>query len=166
VDYVLSLAEAGMAEMRSLIFELRPESLATEGLVSALAKQVAATTARYAIEVTATLGEEPQAPLPSKEALFRIGQEALHNVVKHARATRVDLRLASNGSALELEVTDNGIGFDPEADFAGHLGLRSMRERAARLGGELTIESSPGGGVRVCARLPTQQAGPQPSRAS
>jgi signal transduction histidine kinase len=154
IDYVLSLAEAGLAEMRALIFELRPESLETEGLVAALQKQAAATRARYGIAVDEVLGDEPDAPLPVKETAYRIAQEALHNVVKHAKASRVELRLALNGNALELEVADDGIGFDPEADYAGHLGLRSMRERAARLGGELTIESPPGGGARVRARLP------------
>jgi signal transduction histidine kinase len=157
IDYVLSLAEAGLTEMRALIFELRPESLETEGLVVALQKQVAATRARHGLAVDEALGDEPEAPLPVKEALYRIAQEALHNVVKHARAGRVQLRLASIGGALELEVVDDGIGFDPDADYAGHLGLRSMRERAARLGGEVTIDST-AEGTRLRARLPVAAA--------
>ncbi len=86
LDYVLSLSEAGLAEMRALIFELRPESLESEGLMAALEKQAAALRARHEIPVEADLCEEPEASLDEKEAVYRIAQEALHNVVKHARA--------------------------------------------------------------------------------
>jgi signal transduction histidine kinase len=154
VDYILSLAEAGLAEMRSLIFELRPESLATEGLVAALDKQVAAGRARYGIAIDADIGDEPDAPLETKEALYRIAQEALHNVVKHARATHVTLSLAREDSTLKLQIVDNGAGFDPGADFAGHLGLKSMRERAALLGGTLEVTSGAGQGTTIIATLP------------
>jgi signal transduction histidine kinase len=92
LDYVLSLAGAGLAEMRALIFELRPESLEAEGLVAALEKQAAALQARHEIPVQATLGREPDLPLEAKEALYRIVQEALHNTVKHAHASRVNLK--------------------------------------------------------------------------
>jgi signal transduction histidine kinase len=153
LDYVLSLAEAGLAEMRALIFELRPESLETEGLVAALEKQIAMTSARYNIAVAADLGAEPEVPIEMKECLYRIGQEALHNMVKHAEATEVTVKLRSEGGAVELTVTDNGKGFDPAGDFAGHLGLRSMRERCAAVGGEVAIESSEGHGTTVRARL-------------
>jgi len=154
IDYVLSLAEAGLAEMRSLIFELRPESLEAEGLVAALEKQIAATRARYGIEVEATLGAEPAAPPAVREAVYRIAQEALHNVVKHAQATKVGLTLSSNERQVELEVRDNGSGFDAAGEFPGHLGLRSMRERATRLGGELSIRSGRRSGTRVRLRIP------------
>ena len=93
LDYCLSLAEAGLAEMRALIFELRPESLEEEGLVAALTKQSAALRARHSFTVETSLGEEPQIPLQVKEALYRIAQEALNNVVKHAHASRIDLNL-------------------------------------------------------------------------
>jgi len=155
LNYILQLAEAGLAEMRALIFELRPESLATEGLVAALEKQTAATRDRYSIEVVADLPEEPSLPLPAKEALYRIGQEAMHNTVKHARATRIDLTLAvSNGDTVSLRVQDDGIGFDPNGSFPGHLGLHSMRERIERLGGTLSITSARGQGTSITAVLP------------
>jgi PAS domain S-box-containing protein len=86
LDYVLSLADAGLAEMRALIFELRPESLETEGLIAALEKQASALRARHEVEVEAVLCDEPNVSLEKKEALYRITQEALHNTVKHARA--------------------------------------------------------------------------------
>lgn len=154
LDYVLSLAEAGMAEMRTLIFELRPESLESEGLVAALEKQVTALEARHGIRVEHRFCEEPDASLPAKETVYRIAQEALHNVVKHARAKKVRVSLVCDPERMEIEVSDDGVGFDPNGDFPGHLGLRSMRERAARSGGAFEIESVPGGGTRVRVRIP------------
>jgi signal transduction histidine kinase len=153
LEYVLSLAEAGLTEMRALIFELRPESLETEGLVTALNQQAAALEARHELPVHTTLGEEPDLPLETKEALYRIAQEALHNTVKHAHASRADLKLESDAEGIALEVSDDGVGFDPEGSFSGHLGLKSMRERATSLGGTLRVESAPGEGTTVRVRI-------------
>jgi PAS domain S-box-containing protein len=153
LEYVLSLAEAGMTEMRALIFELRPESLETEGLIAALKQQAAALEARHEIPVEVALGEEPDLPLETKETLYRIAQEALHNTVKHARASRADLKLECDAQGIVLEVSDDGDGFDPSEDFSGHLGLKSMRERAARLGGTLRVESVPGEGTNIRVRI-------------
>jgi signal transduction histidine kinase len=152
VEYVLSLAEAGLAEMRALIFELRPESLEIEGLVAALDKQVAATAARYGIEVTADLSDEPEMSLAQKEIFYRIGQEALHNVVKHARASKASVRLARDNGSFVLEVADNGVGFETGHSFPGHMGLVSMSERAQSIGAELQVESAPGKGTKVKLR--------------
>jgi signal transduction histidine kinase len=154
LDYVLSLADAGMAEMRALIFELRPESLETEGLVAALEKQAAALRTRHEIEVEVTLCDEPEASLPAKEAVYRITQEALHNTVKHARASNVKIKMVCTPERVTLEISDDGLGFDAGGDFPGHLGLRSMRERATRLGGTLEIESAPDRGTRIRAQIP------------
>jgi signal transduction histidine kinase len=154
LNYVLSLAEAALAEMRALIFELRPESLATEGLVTVLTKQAAALQARYGVEVHTELCDEPDVPLKVKQELYRVAQEALHNTAKHAHAGRVDLRLNWTPEAIVLEICDNGIGFDPAGSFPGHLGLHSMRERVTHLGGMLQIESAPGQGTRIHLRLP------------
>ena len=154
VEYVLSLAEAGLAEMRSLIFELRPESLESEGLVAAIRKQAAVQEARHGIAVTCDLGDEPDVSPEAREAVYRIVQEALTNTLKHAKAANVRVTLRPEKGRLLAEVADDGIGFDPDRDYAGHLGLHSMRERAARLGGELRIESNPGSGTRVSAEVP------------
>jgi signal transduction histidine kinase len=156
LEYVLSLAQAGLAEMRALIFELRPESLETEGLVAALEKQAAALRARHEIRVRTDLCEEPGASPETKEALYRIAQEALHNTVKHARAKAVEVKVSCDPAGVTLEVSDDGVGFDATGDFPGHLGLRSMRERASRLGGSLEVESNPGEGTRIRARIPTR----------
>ena len=153
VDYVLQLAEAGLAEMRALIFELRPESLETEGLVAAIGKHVAATQARYGIEVASDMCPEPDAPIDVKEAIYRIAQEALHNVVKHAHASHVDVRLTCDDDELVVVVKDDGSGFDPDGDFPGHIGLRSMRERAANAGGNVSVTSATGEGTTVTGRI-------------
>lgn len=157
VDYVLSLAEVGLAEMRALIFELRPESLATEGLVAALNKQTAALSARYQIQITMDFTEEPDLPLEVKEVLYRIAQEAMHNTVKHAKASSICVHLACSGDSVVLELTDDGIGFDAGQSFPGHLGLQSMRERTGRLGGQIGIDSAPGQGTRVHTFIPLAQ---------
>ena len=157
LEYVRSLAESGLAEMRALIFELRPESLENEGLVAALEKQAAALRARHEIEVHTALCEEPDVPLWVKDALYRIVQEALHNIARHARAEDVGLLLEQDNEGILLEVRDDGIGFDPSRSFPGHLGLKSMRERAERLGGTLEVESRPGKGTRILVRIPTRR---------
>lgn len=154
LDYVLSLSETGLSEMRALIFELRPESLENEGLVIALTKQADALRARYKLEIAATFCPEPEISLDAKETLYRIGQEAMHNVAKHASATHVNLAMRCEGDWLLLEVQDNGKGFDPAGQFPGHLGLQSMRERVANVGGEIHITSQRGAGTTVQARLP------------
>ncbi len=154
LDYVLSLAEAGLTEMRALIFDLRPESLENEGLVTALTKQAASLQARHGIQVQIELGEEPALPLEVKEMLYRIAREALHNTVKHAQATQIMLQMQHKPDCIELEIADNGIGFDTSGEFPGHLGLQSMRERAARLNGTLAIESRVGTGTRIAIQVP------------
>jgi signal transduction histidine kinase len=155
LEYVITLAEVGLAEMRALIFELRPESLATEGVITALTKQVAVLRTRYKLSVDAQLGEEPTLSLKDKQALYRIAQEALHNIVKHACASKVTLRLARQDGDLILEVCDDGKGFDPAEPFPGHLGLHSIRERVARLGGTCSIESAPSQGTHLYICIPT-----------
>jgi PAS domain S-box-containing protein len=155
LDYVLQLADVGLAEMRALIFELRPAALETDGLVAALERRLAATRARHGVELVVELCEVPIATLDNIVALYLIAQEALYNTIKHARATRVELRLSHANEWLTLDLRDNGAGFDPTGAFPSHLGLRSMRERAHQLGGTLEIESAPGAGAWVVARLPT-----------
>jgi PAS domain S-box-containing protein len=158
LDYVLSLADAGLAEMRALIFELRPDALEKEGLVAALTRQAAALRARHSLEVHTQFIDEPALPLETKEALYRIAQESLNNIAKHARASHVEIRLARDDGTVVLEVQDDGGGFDPFREHPGHMGLYSMRERAERLGGTLAIESRPEQGTRVRACIPLAAA--------
>ncbi len=158
LDYVIELAQAGMEEMRALIFELRPESLETEGLVVALDKQASAVRARQRLNVDLTLCPEPEwLTLGEKEALYRIAQESMHNIVKHAQASWLGLRLEMTASALVLEIVDDGKGFETGGAFPGHLGLISMRERIANIGGTLSIDSQPGTGTTVRAVVPRSE---------
>lgn len=157
LDYVLSLAKATHAEMRSLIFALHPESLESEGIVEALSRRAAAITARHELQIETRLCAEPNVSLEIKEALYRIAQEALHNIVKHAHADRCQLSLLEHQEAIVLEVIDDGIGFDASTTFPGHLGLHSMRERAIHLGGTLEIRSIPAEGTLVQVVFPSSR---------
>jgi len=163
--YIESLAQAGIAEMRALIFELRPESLEEEGITGVLTRQVEALQHRHGLAAEGTVVEEPDLPFATKKVLFRVAQEAIHNVVKHARAQRVRIALDREGDAWSLTVQDDGVGFEPgrlavEAAASGHLGLVSMRERLSAVGGTLQIESTPGVGTTVHARLPVLREAP------
>lgn len=150
LGYVLSLAESGLAEMRALLFELRPESLQRDGLVVALQARARSL---QGLVVETSLCEEPPMSVEAKHGLFRIASEATHNVVKHAEATRVRLSLASRAEGVTLEIADDGRGFSPSS-APGGMGLASMRERVEALGGRLTVESVVGGGTRVVAVVP------------
>lgn len=149
IDDVRVLAEGSLTEMRALIFELRPESLQRDDLVPALERLASVLEARYHIPVFTDLAVEPALSLGAKENLYRIAQEALHNVAKHAGASRAGLRLYGYDGRVVLEVSDDGAGFDPSQSFPGHLGLHSMRERAESMSGTLDISNAEGQGTVV-----------------
>lgn len=155
VAQLQELTRGALAEMRALIFELRPQSLAEEGLVAALRKQAAAVSAREQLEVEVR-GPEHRLPLTpaAEEHLYRIALEALHNAVKHGHPTAVTVDVAADGDEVRVDVTDDGIGFDPSLRRPGHLGLGTMGERAESLGGTLAIVSRPGSGTTVVATVP------------
>jgi signal transduction histidine kinase len=157
MDYIVQLAESGLAETRALIFELVPDSLEKQGLVLALQRQAAAIQSRCQIAVSTYLDEEPDLPVRQKEALYRIAQESLNNVVKHAQAGSVSVRLAASDGSVVLTIADDGKGFDPSGDFPGHLGLVSMSERAGKFGAQFEITSEPGRGTTVTVRCGVHQ---------
>lgn len=154
VEYILSLADIGLAEMRALVFELKPEALQSDGLIGSLEKQVASLQARHDIEVDFADCDEPDLPLPVKEAVYRIAQEAIHNTIKHAQASTLKVEIVCTDTELVLDLADDGNGFDTDGFFPGHLGLRSMRERAASLDGHVEITSQAGAGTRIRAAIP------------
>jgi signal transduction histidine kinase len=154
MQYVHKLAEAAMAEMRALILELRPDTLAREGLVAALERQVYALRSRHGLDVHAEFDGEANLTLDQKEALYRIAQEGIHNALKHARAVSLTVSLRRTDDGVLLEIEDDGVGFDPGVVYPGHLGLTSMRERAAAAGGQLEITSGAGLGTRISVHLP------------
>ncbi len=154
LDYVLSLADGGLSEMRALIFDLRPESLEEEGLLVALNKQADVLHDRHNIEVDLHFEEHIRLKLEAEETLYRIAREALHNVVKHAQATHVSIKVEYVTTSIVMEITDNGRGFDLTHSFPGHLGLHSMRERALRSRGIFDVKSAPGHGTTLRVTLP------------
>lgn len=150
VAQLRELTQGALAEMRALIFELRPDALRDEGLVSAVRKQSDALAARSGVQVTVTADlEHWTLDDLAEEELYRLVLEALNNVVKHASATRAEVRLGRCDGARVVEVCDDGIGFDATHARPGHLGLATMRERAARAGGHFELDTAPGAGTTV-----------------
>jgi signal transduction histidine kinase len=152
------LTRGALAEMRALIFELRPGALTEEGLVAALTKQAAALGARegLVIEVDGPGERLPLGP-EVEEQLYHLGQEALANVVKHARASSAAVNIAAEDDTVSIEVSDDGRGFDPATVGREHFGLRSMRGRVADLGGRLEVTSVPGRGTVLRVEVPAQR---------
>lgn len=153
VEYAYEMADAALKEMRALIFELRPEALEVEGLTGLLRRQAEMLQARHDIEVDLE-AVEPSLPVEAKAVLYRVAQEALHNVVKHAHATAVQVTLEEGSGAVLLEVRDDGRGFVKGEQSAESFGLHSMQERMALLGGRLEVNSGLGAGTRIVAHLP------------
>lgn len=158
--YILNLSEIALTEMRALIFELHPESLRTEGLTVALQKQLGTLCHQHKIQLNLQFDPtEPQIQLRAKEALYRISLEAVQNTIKHARASRIDLSLRTQLGLVQLEIQDDGCGFDPQRQYSGHLGLVSMRERAAEVGAQLEVNSAASQGVRIRVVIPVWHSG-------
>lgn len=155
-----ALERDALAEMRALIFELRPNQLEELGLEQALRLHAAAVQGRTGLPIAVECAPVDRAPLPVEDALYRIAQEAIHNVVKHARATAVSVALDQADRTLRLRVVDDGAGFDPTDVPAGHLGLTSMRTRAEGVGGRFAIDSRPGDGTRLDVAVPIPVAEP------
>ena len=151
-----TLAQEALDELRGLIFELRPPDLARDGLCGALRKHVEVMRPRRPSEITLELADELAADPERDPEILRIAQEALHNALRHAQADHVAVRLRTDDGRLLLEVADDGVGFDPSAPElrSRHLGLTSMEERAARLGGRVEVESAPGAGTTVRLAVP------------
>ena len=155
VEYLLKLSEVSLAEMRALIFELRPESLEKFGLIEAFRKQATELCTRHDLKLQMEADDQdPALPLAVKEAIYRVGMEALQNTIKHAQAKTVSVRLRSADAHVIIEVTDDGTGFDQQKSYAGHLGLHTMRERAMEFGGTLHLQSAVGAGTIVQANFP------------
>lgn len=154
-EQLAELSQQCLKEMRLLVYELRPVALESVGLVGALQQRLDAVEKRAGLKANLHVEGETDLPDFVVEDLFRIAQEALNNALKHARATEVTARVGMYDDRVEIEITDNGIGFEVEslADTGG-MGMGTMRQRAERVGGTLTIQSAPGQGTRVRANLP------------
>jgi PAS domain S-box-containing protein len=143
------LQREALAEMRALIFELRPGNLEQDGLVRALKTHASALQGRLGLPIVVESDLADRLPLPAEEVVYRIAQEALHNVVKHAAAHQVRVDVRAEGAGVRLRVEDDGKGFDPARVPDGHLGLAGMRARAERVGAAFSVDSAPGKGTII-----------------
>lgn len=147
---VRTTSQEALKEMRLLIYELRPPVLEKEGLVAALQARLDMVEGRSGLQTELRVEGDERLPVPVEEGFYRIAQEALNNVLKHAQAHRVRLTLYLHSPTAWLEVADDGVGFDPsEVLERGGLGLLGMQERADQLGGKLVVASHAGSGSRV-----------------
>ncbi len=155
---VRDLAGTAATELRSLIFALRPAAVAADGLIAALGKHVELLGRTHRLHMAVHADGAGLADLPDdvEADLYRVAQEALNNVVRHASATSVTVTLSSADGTVTLTVADDGAGFDPAARSirAHRLGLTSMAARTARHGGTTRIESAAGKGTTVTAEVP------------
>ena len=155
----ISLVGSTADAIENVMSELRPPMLDSHGLLPALHWYAKEFSQRTGIDA-AVSGKEPKQRLAQEIeiTLFRIAQEALNNVAKHARATRIELELQHSGSECILSVSDNGIGFDPalssEAMSRPSRGMVTMRERAQAVGGHFEVKAVPGGGTQIMVRVP------------
>ncbi len=145
--HIAGLAKQALDEMRSIVFELRPADLASDGLVSTLRKHATVLGRVFGQSISIDVRSERALDPDAELQLFRIAQEALSNALKHARAPFVEVVL--DLAAGHMEIRDDGVGFDTGAVRARHLGLTSMEERAKEAGGKATIDSAPGRGTTV-----------------
>ena len=148
------LQREALAEMRALIFELRPSRLEHDGLLQAIKTHAAAVQARRGLALSVEAEPLQRLPLEVEEALYRIVQEALHNVVKHAGpcSARIEIRLEEE--VLHLKIIDDGAGFDARRRGAEQHGLVGMQQRAERIGARLEVHSRRGEGTLVSVTLP------------
>ncbi len=157
---VEGMAQQALKEMRLMIYELRPQELGQKGLVGALQQRLEAVEGSAGMAVDLLADGEVELPPAMEEGLYRIVQEALNNALKHASATAVTVSLHDAAGWLEIEVRDDGVGFDPaNLSHARGLGLVSMRERASALGATLDIDSAPGEGTCIRLRIPVDAEG-------
>jgi signal transduction histidine kinase len=156
-------AGGAMREMRSLLLALRPVALEDADLAGAIEGVCHAYSERLGIPVRPQFEGLGSAALPPavEHAVLRVTQEAVANAARHADPAQVTVRLHADNQRVELEIADDGRGFDVAARLseAAGLGLRTMDDRVAELGGLLAIDSAPGAGTRVCAYFPLREAG-------
>jgi signal transduction histidine kinase len=165
IDVVGALGAEAHAELRAVIDGLAPPDLEAAGLAGSMRSYVVLAGRAYGIPVAFTAAELPALGTPVEAALYRVGQEALHNALRHAGAGRVRVALSRTGRQVVLEVADDGHGFVPQMPSGG-LGLASMRERALAAGGVLTVRSGPAGTrVRMTVPITGGPAKPGPVRA-
>ena len=153
IERASNLARESLAEARRSVHALRPLALEHGHVGTALTRMVEAMTAGTGIRAQARIeGDIDAMPSAWEDHLLRIGQEAVSNALKHGSPGQIDVLLRRSTTAIVLEVRDDGCGFDATSEHGG-MGLATMRERCEAMGGQFELETAPGRGVRVCARL-------------
>jgi signal transduction histidine kinase len=152
------IAAQALQDLRNLIYDLRPEALGSLGLIPALRSQVEKYLESAGIKVELkAVGIRDGLPAEMEIAIFRVIQEAITNIARHAQATEVDILVSKKAGRLIVRIEDDGVGFDPNQVMNGNLpawGLRGMQERVTLLGGEFYLGSKPGSGTLVLAEVP------------
>ena len=148
LGFLQESAQQALKEMRLLVYELTPASLEAQGLANVIRQRLNYVEKRAGMETDLVVDGDLSLPVAVQLGVYRIAQEALNNVIKHAYAKRVQVTLHTRPPGLWLQVKDDGVGFDLEQQAPG-MGQRNMRERAVQLGGRLVIESQPGAGTCV-----------------
>ncbi len=158
--YLRQTTLSALAEMRTLLFELRPATLEKASLGVLLQQLADVLTGRMRVPVEVSIEGEAELPTDVKIALYRIAQETFNNIARHAKASQAWATLQRRSDGVILTIRDNGRGFDPESISQERLGMRIMRERAEEIGAVLTVESGPGQGTQIMARW-TNDQGPR-----
>jgi signal transduction histidine kinase len=158
IESVAELAGQAHAELRAVIDGLAPPDLAAGGLAGSVRGYAVLAGRTHGADVIVQAGDIPALDPRQETAVYRVAQEAIGNSLRHSGSRQITVSLYRRRSSVVLEVSDRGAGFDPRATPAG-LGLASMRERAASVGGRLSITAAPGAGSRVRLSVPIQASG-------
>jgi signal transduction histidine kinase len=156
MSQVGEITQQALKEMRLLVYELRPPEIEQIGFIGAIRQRLEAVEDRAGINTRLEIDDLTELPTPLEDELYRITQEALNNSLKHAAATAIHVQISKDNSQIYVKISDNGCGFNlAEMDqHRGGLGMASMRERASRLGGTLSVISHPGAGTEILVALP------------
>jgi signal transduction histidine kinase len=158
LDQLIGASRQALKEMRLMVYELRPPELENRGLIGAMRQRLSSVEERAGIEALIEAPASLVLPEDLEPELYSLAQEALNNALRHGNARSVKLVLQHVGEAIQLEVRDDGVGFDPGTlQTTGGMGIRGMEERAHALGGRLLVESAPGEGTLVRVQIPIRR---------
>lgn len=163
LDEAATSMRDSLRSLRSLMVEIYPPDLHSRGLRTALDDLIAPASAA-GVEATVEVGEVEDASPAAVALVWRVTQEAVRNALRHSRARTLRVEVGTVGSLVLLSVTDDGVGFDPQAQPTGHFGLRGLRGLARESGGLLEVDSAPGRGTTVRLEVPANTQGPQAIR--
>ena len=149
LEELRQLTRGALAEMRTMLLEMRPESLERVDIKSLLTQLADAFNGRVRVPVNLAIHGECELTHEVKLVFYRVAQEALNNIAKHSGARQVELHLECQPGQMNLSITDDGLGFDPDSITSDHLGIAIMRERASSIGADLKIDSQPGQGTTI-----------------